>query len=111
MNPITKTLLIIFGFLLAVLSVPILLIVFHDFVNIAIVIITFTGTLCLFVYECYHEYYPIIHKEKLEEEKIFHQFHGDPEKIRFYKGFKKYFDGDLDAKGLEKYFLHHPHRD
>jgi hypothetical protein len=30
------------------------------------------------------------------------RFNGDKDKIRYYKGFKKHFDGDLNLKELEK---------
>jgi len=42
--------------------------------------------------------------------KIFHSFHGDPEKIRFYKGFKKFFNGDVNAKQLQQWFENHPRK-
>ena len=61
----------------------------------------------LFGYYSYIEFYPIMLKKHLEEEDIIHQFHGDKQKIKFYKGFKKYFEGSLTKEGLEKWFEHH----
>jgi hypothetical protein len=46
-----------------------------------------------------------------EEEQIFHQFHGDKDKIRYYKGFRKHFDGSLNLEQLKKWFEKHPHKD
>ena len=65
----------------------------------------------LFGYYSYQDLLTILQKEQLEEERIFHSFNGDPEKIRFYRGFKKYFDGDLNLEQLEKWFLQHPRKD
>lgn len=62
----------------------------------------------LFTYICYKDYSSWYIRVKMEEEEIFHQFHGDPEKIRFYKGFKKFFDGDLSIEELEQWFEKHP---
>jgi hypothetical protein len=47
-------------------------------------------------------------QKHLEEESIIHGFNGDPEKIRFYRAYKKYFDGDLNLKQLEKWLIDHP---
>jgi hypothetical protein len=50
-------------------------------------------------------------RKHLEEEEIIHRFNGNKDKIRYYKGFKKHFDGDLNLEQLEKWFDHHPHKD
>ena len=62
----------------------------------------------LFAYYTYQEFLPEIRRTQLEEAEIMARFDGDPEKIRFYRGFKKYFDGSLSAEGLEQWFLNHP---
>jgi hypothetical protein len=54
---------------------------------------------------------PILQAEQIEEEQIFHQFHGDKDKIRYYKGFRKHFDGSLNLEQLKKWFEKHPHKD
>lgn len=69
-------------------------------------------TLCFWLigYCAYQDIMPIIRKAKLEEEEIFHRFAGNLEKIRFYRGFKKYFDGDLDQEELRQWFIDHPRK-
>ena len=61
--------------------------------------------LCYMSYKYYRLWKQI---QKIQEQQIYHQFNGDPEKIRFYKGFKKYFDGELNIDELEHWFKHHP---
>jgi len=107
MNPITKTLLLIFGSILGIFLVPIILIVCHEYLNIFFAIFFFILNFVVFGYYAFIDFYPIILKQYKEEEDIMHQFHGDPEKIKFYKGFKKYFDGDLSEEGLKNWLLHH----
>lgn len=108
MNPVAKTLLIIFGFIIGILLIPVFLILLRDYINAIIFFVTVITLLVLFIYECYHEFYPIIHKEKMEEDEIFHRFHGDPEKMRFYKAFKKHFDGELSVDGLKEWLINYP---
>ena len=110
MSPVTKTLLIIMGSIVGIFLVPAVLIIFHDYIYAFIFITSVLASFILFGYYSYEEFYPKINREYLEEEEIFHQFHGDKEKIRFYKGFKKYFEGSLDKDGLEKWFENHPRK-
>jgi hypothetical protein len=53
---------------------------------------------------------PEFQRAQLEEEQIIARFNGDPEKIRFYRGFKKHFDGDLNLEQLEQWFTNHPRK-
>jgi len=110
MNPVIKSLLIILGTILSVFLVPAILIIFHDYIYAFIAITSFVACLWLFGYYTYQEIYPEIMRKHLEEESIIHGFNGDPEKIRFYKGFKKHFDGDLNLEELEKWFENHPRK-
>ena len=110
MNPVAKTLLLILGGVLGILSVPVIIILFHDYLNAFFAITLFIACFVLFVYYTYQEYLPIVRRAQLEEEQIIHGFNGDPEKIRFYRGFKKHFDGELDIEQLEKWFEHHPRK-
>jgi hypothetical protein len=110
MNPVTKTLLLIFGSIIGVFAVPAILIIFHDYINAFFAITLFIACFVLFGYYTYQEFYPEIQKKYLEEEAIFDQFHGDKDKIRFYKGFKKHFDGELNIEQLKKWFEHHPRK-
>jgi hypothetical protein len=110
MNPVTKSLLIILCAILSVFLVPAILIIFHDYIYAFIAITSFVACFWLFGYYTYQEIYPEIMRKHLEEESIIHGFNGDPEKIRFYRGFKKHFDGELDLEQLEKWFEHHPRK-
>ena len=110
MNPVTKTLLIILCSILGIFLVPAILIIFHEYINAFIFITSVLACFILFGYYSYQEIYPEIMRKQLEEEQVIARFNGDPEKIRFYKGFKKHFDGDLNLEELEKWFLKHPRK-
>ena len=107
MNPQVKLLSIILGSIAGVFIVPTVLVIFHDYINAFFAITLFIANFMLFGYYSYIEFYPIMLKKHLEEEDIIHQFHGDKQKIKFYKGFKKHFDGSLSVEGLEKWFENH----
>lgn len=108
MNPVTKTLLIILCSILGIFLVPAILIIFHEYINAFIFITSVLACFILFGYYSYQEIYPEILRKHLEEEQIIARFNGDPEKIRFFRAFKKHFDGDLDLKQLEKWLIDHP---
>jgi Ca2+/Na+ antiporter len=108
MNPVAKTLLLILGTILAVFAVPAVLIVFHAYLNAFFAIVLFVTCFVLFAYYTYQEFLPEFQRAQLEEEQIIAGFDGDPEKIRFYRGFKKHFDGDLNLKQLEQWLIDHP---
>lgn len=110
MNPVTKTLLIVLGSILSIFLVPAILIIFHEYIYAFLAITLSLACFILFGYISYIELLPIIQTEQIEEERIMHQFQGDPEKIRFYRGFKKHFDGDLNLEQLEKWFINHPRK-
>ena len=108
MNPKTKTLLIVIGTILSVFLVPALLVLLHEYLMAILAIGLFIGCFILFGFTVYIELYPELKAKHQEEENIIHQFHGDKDKIRFYRGFKKYFDGDLSDHGLQEWFTRHP---
>lgn len=110
MNPVTKSFFIILGIILSVFLVPAILIIFHDYIYAFIAITSFAVCFLLFSYYSYKEIYLEIMWRHLEEELIKNRFNGDPEKIRFYKGYKKYFDGDLNLEELERWFINHPRK-
>jgi Ca2+/Na+ antiporter len=110
MNPVAKTLLLILGTILAVFAVPVVLIVFHAYLNAFFAIVVFVICVVLFVYYSYQELLPEIRRAQLEEAEIMARFEGDPEKIRFYQGFKKHFDGQLNLKQLEQWLIDHPRK-
>ena len=110
MNPVTKTLLLILGTILAVFAIPAVLIIFHDYLNAFFAIVLVLGCFVLFAYGTYQEFLPEFQRAQLEEEQIMARFAGDPEKIRFYRAFKKHFDGDLNLKQLEQWLIDHPRK-
>ena len=110
MNPVTKTLLYILGTILAVFAIPAVLIIFHDYLNAFFAIVLVLGCFVLFAYGTYQEFLPEFQRAQLEEEQIMARFEGNPEKIRFYRAFKKHFDGDLDLKQLEQWLIDHPRK-
>jgi len=110
MNPVVKTLLLILGTILAVFAVPAVLIVFHAYLNAFFAIVFVLACFVLFGYYSYQELLPEFQQAQLEEEQVMARFNGDPEKIRFYRGFKKHFDGDLNLEQLEQWFVKHPRK-
>jgi Ca2+/Na+ antiporter len=108
MNPVTKTLLLTLGTILAVFAVPVVLIIFHAYLNAFFVIVLVLTCFVLFAYYTYQEFLLEFQQAHLEEEQVMAGFAGDPEKIRFYRGFKKHFDGDLNLKQLEQWLIDHP---
>ena len=110
MNPVTKTLLIVVGSILGIFLVPAILIIFHEYIYAFLAITLFLACFILFGYISYQELLPVLQREQLEEEEVMARFNGDLEKIRFYKGFKKHFYGDLNLEQLEKWFINHPRK-
>lgn len=110
MNPVTKTLLLILGTILAVFAVPAVLILFHAYLNAFFAIVLVLTCFVLFAYYTYQEFLLEFQQAHLEEEQIMARFNGNPEKIRFYRAFKKHFDGDLDLKQLEQWLIDHPRK-
>ena len=98
------------GTIIAVFAIPAVLIIFHAYLNAFFAIVFFITCFALFAYYTYQEFLPIVRQEQLEEEEITARFAGDPEKIRFYRGFKKHFDGSLSLDGLKQWFIDHPRK-
>jgi len=110
MNPVTKTLLIVLGSILGIFLIPAILIIFHDYIYAFLAITLFLACFMVFGYVSYQELLLVLQREQAEEEAIMIRFNGDKDKIRYYKGFKKHFDGELDLKQLEKWFMDHPRK-
>ena len=108
MNPAAKTLLLVAGSMLGIFLVPAVLIIFHEYIHAFLAIVLTLACFWLFGYYSYQEFLPEIRRTQLEEAEIMARFDGDPEKIRFYRGFKKHFDGSLNLEQLEQWFLKHP---
>lgn len=110
MNPVAKTLLLTLGTILAVFAVPAVLIIFHAYLNAFFAIVLVLTCFVLFAYYTYQEFLLEFQQAHLEEEQIIARFEGNPDKIRFYRGFKKHFDGDLNLKQLEQWLIDHPRK-
>lgn len=110
MNPVTKTILIVIGSIFGIFIVPAILIIFHDYINAFIFITSVLACFILFGYYSYQELLPVLQREQRQEEEIMQRFDGDPEKIRFYRGFKKHFDGNLNLEQLKQWFINHPRK-
>ena len=110
MNPVTKTLLMVLSSILGIFLFPVILIISHEYINAFVFITTVLICFILFGYYTYQELLPEFQRAQLEEEQIMARFNGDLEKIRFYRGFKKHFDGDLNLEELEKWFINHPRK-
>jgi len=108
MNPVTKTLLLILGTILAVFAVPAVLIIFHAYLNVFFAVVFFLSCFVVFAYGTYQEFLPVVQRAHLEEQEIQHRFADDPEKMRFYRAFKKHFDGDLNLDQLKQWLIDHP---
>ena len=108
MNPVTKTLLLLLGTILAVFAIPAVLIVFHAYLNAFFAVVLCVTCFVLVAYYSYQELLPEFQQAQLEEQQIMARFAGDPEKIRFYRAFKKHFDGDLDLTQLRQWLIDHP---
>jgi hypothetical protein len=110
MNPVAKTLLLIMGTILAVFAIPAILIIYNAYLNVFFAVVFIIACCVLLAYGTYQEFLPEIRRAQLEEEEIIAGFAGDPEKIRFYRGFKKHFDGDLNLDQLKQWLIDHPRK-
>lgn len=110
MTPVAKTLLLVAGTILTVFAMPAVLIIFHEYLNAFFAIVLVLACFALFAYYTYQEFLPEFQRSHLEEAEIMARFAGNPEKIRFYRGFKKHFDGDLNLEELEQWFIDHPRK-
>jgi len=104
----TKTWLIVLVSVAGVFIVPAILVLLHEYLNAIIFIITFILCITIFSYGGYIILLPEIQRADLEEQEIKDRFHGAPEKMRFYRGFKKYFAGELNEEQLKRWFINHP---
>lgn len=91
-------------------AIPAVLIVCHEYLNAFFAIAFFIANFVLFAYYTYQEFLPEIQRAQLEDEAIIAGFDGDPEKIRFYRAFKKHFDGDLNLDELKQWLIDHPRK-
>ena len=110
MNPKVIALLIIIGMAVCTAALVVTVVLFREWFNLVIFLLSAAACIVIVVYHLYLELVPVIQAEVLENQEIEHRFHGDPQKMKFYRGFKKYFDGSLSSQGLEQWFKHHTTR-
>ena len=70
MNPVTKTLLLLAGTILAMVAVPAVLIVFHAYLNAFFAIVMVLTCFVLVAYQSYQELLPEFQQAHLEEQQI-----------------------------------------
>ena len=110
MNPTTKTVLLVSASIAGIFLVPSVLVIFHAYINAFLAIVLTLACYWLFGYYSYQELLPEIRQAQLEEEEIIARFANDPEKLRFYRGFKKHFDGHLSLDELKQWLINHPRK-
>ena len=108
MKPETETLLLVIGTLLGFCLIPTILIILHAYLLAILFIVLLVANILVFIYYGYIEILPVIRQKHLQDEELENRFQGDPNKIKFYKGFMKFFSGSLDQKGLQRWFENHP---
>lgn len=86
MNTAVQAGLIVFAFLM----IPVLIILLSDFINIIIVVFTFSLSLILTTYYLYIDIKEELDWRKSEIERLTHGFNA--EKMRFFKFFMDYFN-------------------
>jgi len=108
MTPRNKTIIMVVGSMIGLFLIPAILILLRDYLLAIVFITSCLAFLLIFSYAIYTELYSLMIQDQVEDDEVFHRFHGDPAKMHFYRGFKKYFKGELSAEGLEKWFENHP---
>ena len=107
MTPTTKSTVVTVSALVSIVMVPVLLVVFRDWIMVFIIAIVYAVLLYLFCTEMYQEIRRNLLIGLEEDQRVIDGFHGDPLKIHFYRGFIKHFRGDLTLEQLQHWLEHH----
>lgn len=107
MTPVTKASVTAGAVLASFVLVPAVLIVFRDYVLITLIFVVYSAVLILFFTEMYWEIRRHLLRRLEEDEKATEAFAHNPLAMHYYRGFRKYFDGDLDEDQLKTYLQHH----
>jgi LPS O-antigen subunit length determinant protein (WzzB/FepE family) len=107
MTPTTKATVITVAALISIAAVPVLLVVLQDWLAVIAIAVIYPAVLYLFFKNMYDLIRTELLQRMLEDKRIIDSFDNDPLKIHFYRGFKKYFDGDLDADRLKHWLEQH----
>lgn len=107
MTPTTKATVVTIGVLFGFAAIPVLLIMLANWLLVITIAITYSAVLYLFLTEMYQVIRGELLRPMLEDQKAISGFDGDPMKIHFYKGFRKYFNGEVDEQGLQHWLERH----
>lgn len=107
MTPQIKAMWQTLAVLAAITTVPVLMVVLADYINIIAIAVTYSTVLVLFFREMYLTIRAELIRPMMEDQQATTAFEGDPLKLHFYRGFRKYFDGDVNEQGLQHWLEQH----
>ncbi len=107
MTPVTKASVTAGAVLASIVIVPAVLIVFKDYVLITLIFVVYSAVLVLFFTEMYWQIRSHLLRRLEEDEEVTQAFAHSPLAMHYYRGFRKYFDGDLDKDQLETWLKRH----
>ena len=107
MTPQTKATLITVSVLASMVLVPVVLIVLRVWLLAAAVVVIYSVLLWLFFSEMYKLLREYFLSPMLEDQQATHAFNGDPLKLHFYRGFRKFFNGDVNEQELQHWLERH----
>ena len=107
MTPHAKAMWQTLAVLAAIATVPVLMVVLADYLNVIVIAITYITVFVLFFREMYLTIRAELIRPMLEDQQATAAFEGDPLKLHFYRGFRKYFDGDVNEQGLQHWLEQH----
>lgn len=107
MTPHAKAMWQTLAALAAITTVPVLMVVLADYLNVIVIVVTYSTVLVLFFREMYLTIRAELIRPMLEDQQATTAFEGDPLKLHFYRGFRKYFDGDVNEQGLQHWLEQH----
>jgi hypothetical protein len=107
MTPQAKAIWQTVAVLVAGTAVPVLMVVLADYLNIIVIAVTYSAVLVLFFREMYLTINAALLRPMVEDQQATAAFEGDPLKLHFYRGFRKYFDGDVSEQELQHWLERH----
>lgn len=107
MTPQTKATVITVCVLVGMVIVPVTLIVLRDWLLAAAVIVIYSFVLWLFFSEAYRVLRQYFLAPMIEDQQATQAFNGDPLKMHFYRGFRKFFNGNVNEQELQHWLERH----
>jgi hypothetical protein len=107
MTPQTKASLTAAALLTSLVVVPAVLIAFRDWVLAVTVFVIYSAVVWLFLSEMYQLLKQYFLSPMIEDQQATAGFEGDPLKLHFYRGFRKYFDGEVNEEQLQHWLERH----